>query len=126
MNPIKLFLLAVIALAAPVVALAENPYNGKWTVSFDGKKIVDLSGSVLIKDDGGTWDMVALERKNPCVGLTYPITVEKAGIDELVFTVNRARVLSGCKDSTYTFKRVDEKTMTGEMADGRVMSLIRN
>lgn len=112
--------------SVPVAAQMENPYNGKWTVSFDGKKTADLDGSVVIKGDGGTWDMVAQGRKNPCIGREFPITVRKASSDELVFTVNRAETLAGCKDSTYTLKRVDDKTMKGELADGRVMSLVRN
>jgi hypothetical protein len=31
---------------------SENPYNGKWTVSFDGKKSAELDGSVVIKENG--------------------------------------------------------------------------
>lgn len=114
------------AVLAPVSAQTDNPYNGKWTISFDGKKIVDLEGSVVIKDDGGTWDVVAQSHKNPCVGKVYPITVQSASADELVFTVNRAKTLAGCKDSTYTFKKVDERTLKGELADGRSASLTRN
>jgi hypothetical protein len=70
--------------------------------------------------------MAAAARKNPCVGRAYPITVQKASAEELVFTVNRAQTLAGCRDSTYIFKKVDDKTMKGEMPDGREISLIRN
>jgi hypothetical protein len=126
MNLASLLLLAAVVLSAPVFAQTSNPYNGKWTVMFDGKKTIDLEGAVVIKDDGGTWDMVAQARKNPCVGRAYPITVTKASADELVITVNRAKTLTGCKDSTHTFKKVDDKTIKGDMADGREISLVRN
>jgi hypothetical protein len=126
MKQVHFVLLAALLLPVPVFAQTDNPYNGKWTVMFDGKKSIDLEGAVVIKDDGGTWDMVAQARKNPCVGRAHPITVKKASADELVITVNRAQTLTGCKDSTYTFKRVDDKTIRGDMADGREISLVRN
>ncbi len=126
MNKASFCFLAALFLAAPLFAQTQNPYNGKWTVLFDGKKTVDLDGAVTIKDEGGSWDMVAQSRKNPCVGRAYPITVQKAAADELVFTINRAQTLVGCKDSTYTFKKIDDKTMKNELPDGREMSLVRN
>jgi hypothetical protein len=112
--------------AAPVLAQTVNPYNGAWTISLDGKKTIDLEGTVAVKDDGGTWDVVARSGKNPCVGREYPITVQKSSAEELVFTVNRAKTLVGCKDSTYTFRRVDDKTLKGELSEGRPVLLIRN
>jgi hypothetical protein len=118
-------LLAALVLTAPALAQTDNRFNGNWTVSFDGKKTSDLEGTVVINGAAGTWDVVAQSRKNPCVGRAYPITVQSAGGDELVFTVNRAAALPGCKDSTYTFKKVDDKTMKGETGDGRATSLTR-
>lgn len=116
---------AACLLVASAWAQAPNPYNGHWTVSFDGKKTADLTGSVVIADGGGTWDVVAQSRKNPCVGRAYPITVERADADELVFRVRRAETLAGCQDSTYRFRKVDDRTLEGELADGRPASLTR-
>jgi hypothetical protein len=118
-------LLAALLASEVALAQADNPFNGSWKISFDGARTVDVAGTVVIKDDGGTWDIVAQVRKNPCVGREYPITVQKASADELVFTVNRAATLAGCKDSTYTFKKVDDKTLKGELGDGRAASLMR-
>ena len=125
MNRICATLLVVLLATEPVAAQTDNPFNGSWTISFDGKKTVDLDGTVIINGTGGTWDIVAQSRKNPCVGREYPITVQKATSDELTFTVNRAVTLVGCKDSTYTFRKVDDKTLKGELADGRAASLTR-
>lgn len=126
MNPILIVALsAVFLVSEAAVAQADNPFNGGWTVSFDGKKIADMSGSVVINGDSGTWDIVGEVRKNPCIGRKYPITVHKASADELVFTVNRAASLIGCKDSTYTFMKVDDKTLKGELGAGRAVSLTR-
>ena len=118
-------LLAAFLAAQPVVAQTDNPFNGSWTISFDGKKTVDLDGTVVVNGTGGTWNIVAQSRKNPCVGRAYPITVQKATADELTFTVNRAVTLAGCNDSTHTFKKVNDKTLNGELAEGRAVSLTR-
>ena len=118
-------LLAAFLAAQPVVAQTDNPFNGSWTISFDGKKTVDLDGTVVINGTGGTWDIVAQSRKNPCVGRAYPITVQKATADELTFTVNRAVTLASCNDSTHTFKKVNDKSLNGELAEGRAVSLTR-
>jgi hypothetical protein len=126
MNGIRLAAFAAAALAfASAIAQTDNPYNGAWTISFEGKKTAaDVEGAIVVNGDGGTWDL-ALTRKSPCAGRQYPITVKKASADELVFTVDRAKTLAGCKDSTYTFKRVDDKTMRGELSEGREASLTR-
>jgi hypothetical protein len=126
MNRIRFAFLVAAALTGPIAAQTGNPYNGKWTVSFDGSRTADLTGTVVIQDDGGTWDVLAKASKNPCVGRAYPISVQKAGADELVFTVNRARTLAGCKDSTYTFKKLAEGNLKGELGDGRAAMLTRN
>jgi hypothetical protein len=125
MYRITLMSLASLLFVHPLMAQNVNPYNGSWSISFDGKKTVDLEGSVVVKDDGGSWNMVARSGKNPCVGRVYPIAIEKATADELTFTVNRAKTLSGCQDSTHTFKKVDDKTLTGEIGEGRAASLVR-
>lgn len=125
MKQIFVTLIASLLAAGPVVAQTDHPFNGSWRISFDGKKTVDLDGTVVIDGTGGTWDIVAQSRRNPCVGRNYPITVQKATADELTFTVNRATTLAGCNDSTYTFKKIDDKTLKGELADGRAASLTR-
>ena len=118
-------LLAAFLAAQPAVAQTDNPFNGSWTISFDGKKTVDLDGTVVVNGTGGTWNIVAQSRKNPCVGRAYPLTVQKATADELTFTVNRAVTLAGCNDSTHTFKKVNDKTLNGELAEGRAVTLTR-
>lgn len=56
MNRITVALVAALGLVGTVLAQPANPYNGKWTVSFDGRKTVDLEGSFVVKDEGGVWD----------------------------------------------------------------------
>ncbi|MEO8080593.1 MAG: hypothetical protein ABI641_08685 [Caldimonas sp.] len=100
-------------------------YDGIWTVTFDGSRTAGLQGTVVIKDGAGTWKVQAEDRKNPCVGRESPITVKTASADELVFEVNRSKMLAGCKDFTMKFRKVDDKAMAGKTIDGRAVSLVR-
>ena len=99
--------------------------NGATTITGAGNKVLTGSTVLTIAGAGGTWDIVMQSRKDPCIGRKYPITVEKVTADELTFTVNRAATLAGCRDSTYTFKKVDDTTLKGELADGRAASMTR-
>jgi len=118
-------LFSALLVLSPANAQAQNPYNGTWKVSFDGKTIVNLEGTVVVKDDGGSWKVVAKMRSNPCVGREAPIAVTVASADELVFTVNRLQVLTGCRDWTMKFKKVDDRKLAGIWTDGRVVLLAR-
>ena len=126
MNQIRCILVLVAMAASSVFARATNPYNGTWTVSFDGSKTADLEGTVVVTDEGGTWKVLARQRQNPCVGREAPISVLKSSADELVFEVNRSAVLAGCRDWKMKLKKVDEKTLSGVFTDGRAVTLTRN
>lgn len=108
-----------------VVAGDPNPHDGVWAVSFDGKKVVDLEGTLVVDGDVGTWKMVARAKKNPCVGRESPIAVQTATEDEFVFKIERSKSLRGCKDTAYTFKGIDESALQGEQPDGRSVTLTR-
>jgi len=118
---------AALLLVGPSQAqTSPQAFNGTWTLGLDGSKTIDLEGTVVVKDDGGTWRVLARSRGNPCVGREAPIVVKSATDDELVFEVNRSQVLAGCRNSTLRFRKVDDKQMTGQMADGRVVTLTRD
>jgi hypothetical protein len=125
MIRIALALVAALLPSQAVLAQADNPFNGTWAVSFEGTKTSNVDGAVVINGAGGTWGIRVQARNNPCVGREFPLTVRKATADELVFTVNRAATLAGCKDSTYTFRKADDKTLKGEIGEGRAASLTR-
>jgi hypothetical protein len=108
------------ALGAPVHA--ANPYNGSWKLFFD-TSTEDLEGTVVVKDDGGTWRVDAKSKKNPCIGSESPIAVKTSSETELVFEVQRSKLLASCKDWTVKLKRVDEKTLKGHFADNREITL---
>ena len=119
-------LLLLLVLGVPLaIAQTLNPYNGTWVVSFDGKSTADLEGKVIVADGGGTWKVLARSTKNPCIGREAPIAVQSSSADELVIEVNRSKVLSGCKDFTFRFKKIDDKTLEGKLSDGRAMTLTK-
>lgn len=112
-------------LCAAALAQEPNPYNGTWRAEFQGDQGAPREGTVTIKDDSGTWDMLVRAKNNPCVGRPAPIRVRKATADELVFEIARSQALAGCNDGLATLKPVDAKTLVGEFDQGRKLKLIR-
>lgn len=107
----SLALLLAFTLSSAVFAQTANPYNGTWRVLLEGFPVPGLQGTVVVKDDGGTYTMTSSSRTDPCVGRGAPITVQVASPEELVFKVNRSQVLTGCSDFTWKLKKVDDKTV---------------
>lgn len=73
----------------------------------------------------GTWRVLARSRGNPFVGREAPIAVKSATDTELVFEVNRSQVLAGCRDWTLRFRKLDDKKLSGQLNDGRVVTFTR-
>ncbi|MBY0420311.1 MAG: hypothetical protein K2W88_19845, partial [Pararheinheimera sp.] len=90
-----------------------------------GQKGAKMEGAVVIKDQGGTWDMLTSVRNNPCAGRAAPIAIQRMTADELVFEIKRSQALPGCKDGLATLKRSDDKTLEGEFDAGRKLKLVR-
>lgn len=118
--------LLMFALSPAVPAQTANPHNGTWKVLLEGFPVPGLQGTVVVKDEGGTYTMTSSSRTDACVGIGAPITVQAASPDELVFKVNRSKVLTGCSDFTWKFKNVDDKTMKAQLTEGLSVTLTRN
>ena len=109
------------------VALAEdqNPYSGTWHVNTVSNKGDPREGSVILKEQEGTWKINWMNVKNPCTGIRAPIVIKDASADGLVFEILKSRALRGCGDYVATLKRVNEMTLQGELDDGRKLTLVR-
>ena len=121
----RAILIAGLLCAAAVAAQEPNPYNGTWRAEYASQQGAAREGTVVIKDQGGTWDMAGTSRGNPCIGRAVPISIQRATADELVFEISRSKALTGCKDGVATLKRTDEKTLQGEFDEGRKIKLVR-
>lgn len=110
---------------ATVLAQQPNQYNGTWRVEFDSKKGVAREGTVVIKDQGGTWDVLHQKKNDPCAGRAAPISIQRVTEDELVFEISTSKALTGCEDRVVKLRRTDEKTLQGAIDDGRKIRLVR-
>ena len=125
MRLARTFFVTSVCFATGVLAQAPNPYNGTWRAEFETKKGADMQGTIVIKDQGGSWDMLSKSGSNPCLGRAYQIAVQQATTEALVFEISRSKALAGCKDGTATLNRIDDKTLEGEFDHGRRIKLIR-
>jgi len=121
----RLITLLLAMSSAWALAQTANPYDGTRKVKFDGTRTVDYEGTVVVQGDGGSWKVLAHAQNNPCIGREAPISVHRATAEELVFEVNRSKVLTGCRDWTMSFQRVDDKTLRATTSDGRPMLMVR-
>lgn len=111
--------------AASVCAQGSNPYDGSWTIKMEGTNRVAYEGDLVIQGEGGSWKVLARDKRDPCIGREAPLVVRTATAEKLVFDVNRSKVLTGCPDWTMKLTPVDDKTLSGQFKDGRVVTFIR-
>lgn len=115
-----------ITLSSAVLAWAQAvEYEGTWQVSFKNLRGGDIVGVVLVKGSGGTWEAGNSNRNDPCPGRAAPIEIKSSSENELVFEVQRSKVLTGCPDALFTMKRVDGQTLEGLFPDGRKLTLTK-
>ena len=125
MRNAKFTLLLASLISSLALAQEANPYDGRWQASFESKKGVGREGTVVIAGKEGTWEILNKKKNNPCAGRSMPIAIERVTKEELVFTINRSKTLTGCKDSIANFKRADDKTLEGEFDGGHRVTLTR-
>jgi hypothetical protein len=125
MKVAQVFFYASLFSAATALAQQSNPFNGTWGVEFDSKKGAAREGTVVINDQGGTWEVLNHKKNNACAGRAAPIAIQRATDEELVFEISMSKALTGCKDKIATLKRADDKTLQGELDDGRQFKLVR-
>ena len=107
------------------LAAETNPYRGTWHLSTVSKKGISREGTVVIKDQDGTWKTSSISVKNPCAGILAPLVIKKTSSDGLVFEITKSKALRGCEDNIATLKRINETTLQGELEDGRKLTLVR-
>lgn len=113
-------LAATLLLLSPLLnAQAPNPYDGNWTITLDTPRAKGLDGKLVIKGEGGTWDVRYMTKQNPCAGQEAPIFVRKATAEELEFDVDFSKVLTGCKPVSYIVRPAADGSLQGQSSDGQ-------
>ena len=110
------------------VSWAQGPasLDGNWTAKWSTDKGVPAQADVVIKGQEGTWHRLGGDpRSDPCVFRQTPLAVRSVTQDEVVVEVLRAKMLQGCEDATFTFRRVDDKTLERTMNSGGTMRVTR-
>jgi hypothetical protein len=96
-----------------LVSAQDVSYTGKWLAQVTPPSGKTYEANVVIDDKSGTWQAMATNRNDPCVGRPVPIAVLTATADQLSFRIKHAEAIPGCVDSTVRVTRVDDKTMKG-------------
>jgi hypothetical protein len=109
----KILAACLLAFVAGVSAQEAANYSGKWLAQVTPPSGKTYEANVVIDGAAGTWQAMASNRNDPCVGRPVPIAVLTATADQLTFRIKHAEAIPGCVDSTVRVNRVDDKTMKG-------------
>lgn len=113
--------IAAFALAACIDAAhgadepsAPSDFDGTWIahIRLSGR---DRELEVVLKGDGGTWPKYqwANIKFDTCGNRPMPIRISRSTPDELVFHVERSRVIGGCRDSTFRLRKQEDGLLSG-------------
>jgi hypothetical protein len=125
MSIARTLAIATMSLAGISVAQESSRYSGTWLAEFETLRGAKTEATLVVSDQGGTWNSLPVARNDPCVGRPFPIAIQRATAEELVFEVPRSKTIAGCKDSVFTLKRSDDTTLQGEFDEGRKVKLVR-
>jgi hypothetical protein len=121
-------LLAFATCLLPALCGAQASLDGTWTVSFSTRDDETRQAVVTIAGAEGTWTTVAQpgkEKRDPCVGRPFPLTVVAAEPKRVVLEVAFAKQLAGCRDRTVTGEWVDATTVEGKLENGKPVRMLR-
>jgi hypothetical protein len=117
---------ALVCVSLSAIGQDAGLYSGTWKAEITNAKGVPLEGKITLAEGNGTWDFSTYSnyRRDPCAGLAAPIAVTVATPTDLVFDVVRSKALTGCSDFVAKLRRVDDKTLHGDI-NGFKLVLVR-
>jgi len=100
--------------------------SGNYEARFEGPDGSPRTATLVIKSDGATWKTNGGVRSlNKCIGKETPASVEDVAADSFTLTVYQSKILAGCADVRWKFKRTDAKTYVSTMSEGRALTLVK-
>ena len=121
-------LLAATSSVLPALALAQASLDGHWQLSFSTRDGETRQAVVSINGRQGSWTTLpqpGKEKRDPCVGRPFPLTVTVAGPRRVVLEVDFASQVAGCRDRTVTGEWVGAATVAGKLENGKPVGMVR-
>jgi len=118
---------ALIAASSPgtiaqVPAGLEGEWRGRILVPGTGRQ---FDAQLHLKAGDGTWRAVVSSSGDPCVGIAMPVSWSLLDAESLEVSFLGSKALTGCRDSTVHFERVDGSTFKGRTPSGLEIVLTR-
>jgi hypothetical protein len=121
-------LLLSAACLLPALCSAQSKLDGSWAVSFSTRDDETRQALVTIAGAAGTWTTLpqpGKEKRDPCVGRPFALTVMAAEPQRVLLEVAFAKQMPGCKDRTVTGEWVDASTVEGKLDNGKPVRMVR-
>lgn len=116
-------------LVSQVFAQDGAPLSGSWygEIQLPGGLTAEVQMRVQ-GPAGGTWTVTPRADRpgmpNPCLRRPLPLAITEAE-GAIKLHIQAAREVKGCNDGRATLKRIDERHLEGNFADGRPLKLAR-
>lgn len=123
----RFVVVSLIACFACMTGFAQEPssLNGNWVAKFPSASGQPREAKLVISNGAGTYQLLAKSRDDPCVGREAPIVISNVSSEGFELGILASKALTGCRDSQWQAKRVDDKTYEGVFGDGRKFMLTR-
>jgi hypothetical protein len=121
----RVLLAAICLIASTAHSQADSTLNGDWVARFPSLTGNPAQVNLKIVDSTGTWQSMARNPNNPCLGRKYPVSVAVTGPDTVTLTVTGSQALAGCDDFKLELKRLSATALEGQFPDGRKVSVTR-
>jgi hypothetical protein len=99
--------------------------NGTWVATFPSPTGLPRDARVVISNGAGTYQLLAKNRDDPCVGLEAPVLISNMSNEGFDMAILTSKAMVGCRDTKWETKRIDDKTYEGVFGDGRKFVLRR-
>lgn len=121
----------LVALALSVLSPlvhAQPGLDGRWNATFTAGGDDQRTAEIRIDGSGGTWTTQPRpnkDKKDPCVGRAFPITVIRANDGKLTIEMKASAELSGCRDRKAQLAPGPAGMLEGLLDNGQPIRLAR-
>ena len=109
--------------SASLATAQPSTITGKWVANWEANGR-PMEAHLEIGDQGSTWQALARNRQNACVGIDAPVEVSYVSDSAITMILSFSKALRGCNDVTLRLHKTPDGNIAGERDAGTVKANI--
>jgi hypothetical protein len=120
-------LIACVVSLAPCLSFGQelSSLNGDWVAKFSATNGLPREVLITFKDGAGTYQLLAKNRDDPCIGKVFPTKVDNFSDEGFDFMVLASQAIPGCTNFAWRAVKREGGGYEGVFSDGRKYLLLR-